>query len=110
MTTFAEAERLLYSLRFGDTVRVTRDGRTEEVTVTNPAHYADGPHGAYDSLAVTVSHGPGRYAFDLKVLAMAEPRQPGLVVTPQTVEVVRRANPSGSTAARSSQPAMPEAA
>lgn len=106
MTTLHEAACLLYSLRVGDTVRVTREGRTEEVQVTNPAHYSDGPHGAYDSLAVTVSHGPGRYAFDITVLAMAEPRQPGLVITPQVVEVVRRATP----APLPSHPSLPEAA
>lgn len=90
--TFLEAMELLQSLRVGDTVRVTRDGRTDELTVTRPAHLSDGPHGAPDSIAVTVSHGPGRYACDVKALAMAEPRVPGLVVAPQTVTVVRRVN------------------
>ncbi|MEW2463081.1 hypothetical protein AB0872_20555 [Microbacterium sp. NPDC047426] len=88
--TFQDAIDFLSSLRVGDTVRVTRGGRTEEVRVTRPAHRSDGPHGAWDSIAVTVSHGPGRYAFDITAEAMA-PRKPGLVLTPQTVELVRRA-------------------
>ena len=87
---FHEAVDFLSGLRIGDTVRVTREGRTSEVKVIRPAHRSDGSVGAYESIAVTVSHGPGRYSFDITAEAMA-PRKPGLVVTPQTVELVARA-------------------
>lgn len=88
--TFQQALDFLQSLRVGDTVRVTRDGRVEEVRVIRPAHRSDGHHGAWESLAVTVSYGPGRYSFDVTAEAMA-PRKPGLVLTPQRVELVARA-------------------
>jgi hypothetical protein len=88
--TLQEAVNFLHTLRRGDTVRVTSGGRTSELKVTRPAHYSDGPHGAYESLAVTVSYGPGRYAFDVTAQAMA-PGKPGLVLTPQAVELVARA-------------------
>jgi hypothetical protein len=87
---FHEAVVFLSSLRTGDTVRVTRDGRTSEVKVVQPARRSDGPFGDYESIAVRVSHGPGRYSFDITAEAMA-PRRPGLVLTPQTVELVARA-------------------
>lgn len=87
---FHDAVAFLASLRVGDTVRVTKDGRTSEVKVVRPARRSDGPFGDYESIAVRVSHGPGRYSFDITAEAMA-PRKAGLVVTPQVVELVTRA-------------------
>ncbi|MEU9310921.1 hypothetical protein [Streptomyces sp. NPDC048256] len=89
-SSFHDAVAFLSGLRIGDTVRVTREGRTSEVKVIRPAHRSDGPFGDYTSVAVTVSHGPGRHSFEVTAEAMA-PRKPGLVVTPQTVELVARA-------------------
>ncbi|MFJ9037902.1 hypothetical protein ACIRF8_15080 [Streptomyces sp. NPDC102406] len=90
--TLDEAINLLWSLDRGDLVRVTHQNRVDEVKVTRTAHHSDGPHGDRDSVVATVSYGPGRYSFDIAALALAEPRRPGLVLSPQSIEVVERVN------------------
>lgn len=65
--TFAEAVALIESLRPGVRVRVTRDGRSGEMTVTRGPHHSDGVFGDAGSLAVTVSYGPGRYTTEVSV-------------------------------------------
>jgi acyl-CoA thioesterase FadM len=75
---FRAAVDFLASLKYGDKLMVTANGRESEMTVTREIHRSDGPSGSYESSQVTVSYGPGRYAFELKAEAMA-PRHPGLV-------------------------------
>lgn len=82
------AVAFLGMLRRGDTVRVTRGGNTHDLTVYRAARRSDGPHGDYESLAVTVTHGPGRYNFDISAEHIA-PRKPGM--QPVVVELISRA-------------------
>lgn len=65
--TMASAFALISSLKVGDKVRVTRDGRTNEMIVTVGPRRADGAYGSPESLHVTVSFGPGRYATEVGV-------------------------------------------
>lgn len=57
-----QAIDLITSLRPGDRVKVTRDGRTNVMNVQSPPSRSDGRFGSPESTGVTVSYGPGRYA------------------------------------------------
>lgn len=57
-----DAFKLLASLRTGDTVTLTRDGRTNVVTVQRTTIKPDGSQfGSWDYANVTVGYGPGRW-------------------------------------------------
>lgn len=64
---FHSAYNLIIGLKVGDRVRVTRDGRANEMIVTVGPRRADGAYGSPESLHVTVSFGPGRYATEVGV-------------------------------------------
>ena len=57
-----EAMTLIGSLRDGDLVQVTQDGRTNVMIVSGTPSKADGPFGSAESIGVTITYGPGRYA------------------------------------------------
>ena len=60
------------SLRIGDAVSVTRDGRSLDMTVTTDPHRGDsGGFGSVESTRVTVSLGPGRYSATISADAVA---------------------------------------
>jgi len=63
--TMAEAIQLIGSLRDGDLVRVTQDGRSHVMIVSGPPRRADGPFGSPESTRVTVTYGPGKYATEV---------------------------------------------
>jgi hypothetical protein len=65
--TFHSAFALISSLRVGDQVRVTREGRTADLIVSFGPRRSDGQYGSPESLHVVVSYGPGRYAFNVGV-------------------------------------------
>ncbi|WP_328967910.1 hypothetical protein [Streptomyces sp. NBC_00239] len=52
----------IQSLKIGERVKVTRDGRTNEMFVSSGPTRCDGPYGSYESMGVTVTFGPGRYS------------------------------------------------
>jgi hypothetical protein len=61
-----EAHTMLASLRQGDAVLLTRDGRTSEVTVQRPIRGMDGGgFGSWDYSSVTVGYGPGRWNMEV---------------------------------------------
>lgn len=56
------AHSFLASLRVGDAVTLTRDGRENTVTVQREIRAMDGGgFGSWDHSAVTVGYGPGRW-------------------------------------------------
>jgi hypothetical protein len=57
-----QAISLIQSLKNGEKVRVTRDGRTYEMTVVGSPNRCDGAFGPLESIGVTVTLGPGRYS------------------------------------------------
>jgi hypothetical protein len=57
---FGEARELIHSLREGQDVVLTQDGRDMEVTVQRAVHHPDG-FGSPGSYAVKVGYGVGRY-------------------------------------------------
>lgn len=62
MDSIAELTSFLGSLRVGDPVTLTRDGRTHEVTVQRTLTRGDGGgFGSLDHAKVTVGYGPGRW-------------------------------------------------
>jgi hypothetical protein len=66
--TFQTAFALISSLRVGDRVRVQRAGeRAYEMTVSRGPSRSDGNWGSPESLHVTVTFGPGRYATEVGV-------------------------------------------
>lgn len=60
-----EAVELIASLKDGDPVLVTRDGRTNLMFVAGAPRRCDGQYGPLESLRVTVTFGPGRYATEV---------------------------------------------
>lgn len=79
-----DARDVIAGLSVGDVVRVTGDGVTDaEMTVTRGPHRSDGAFGHPDSVGVTVSFGPGRFATRVSADGIAS----GAV----RVELVRRA-------------------
>lgn len=67
-----DAVEFLASLKYGETVKVTFDGRTNDMSVSRAAHRADGPFGEYESTRVTVTYGPGRYAREVTAGQIAD--------------------------------------
>lgn len=66
MSARKDAHRLLASLRVGDTVKLTRDGRESVVTVQRAIRGMDGGgFGSWDHSAVTVGYGPGRFNMEV---------------------------------------------
>jgi hypothetical protein len=66
--TFATAHALISSLRVGDRVRVQRAGeKSYDMIVSRGPRLADGAYGSPESLRVTVTFGPGRYATEVGV-------------------------------------------
>ena len=64
--TRKDAHTLLASLRTGDTVTLTRDGRESQVTVQRELRRMDGGgFGSWDHSAVTVGYGPGRFNMEV---------------------------------------------
>ena len=63
--TMAEAIQLIGSLKDGDLVRITRDGRINVMIVSGKPRRADGAFGSPESTRVTVTYGPGRYATEV---------------------------------------------
>ena len=63
--TMMDAVAFLGSLKAGDRVRVTREGRTNDLTVSVGPRRADGASGSIESTRVTVSYGVGRYSFGI---------------------------------------------
>jgi hypothetical protein len=65
---FVEAFTLISSLNVGDWVRVQRAGeRAYEMYVSRGPSRSDGAYGSPESLHVTVTFGPGRYATEVGV-------------------------------------------
>lgn len=65
---FVKAYDLIASLKVGDRVRVTQQGeKTYDMIVSQGPRRSDGPFGPPESLHVTVTFGPGRYAFEVGV-------------------------------------------
>jgi hypothetical protein len=60
-----EAVSFLAGLKVGERVRVTREGRTADLTVSMGPRRCDGPFGSIESTHVTVSYGVGRYSFEV---------------------------------------------
>lgn len=60
----AHAIQLIGSLKVHDFVRVTRDGRTDVLEVTQGPRRSDGPFGSPESTHVTVAY-PRGYAFEV---------------------------------------------
>lgn len=58
----SEAIELIASLKDGDPVLVTQDGRTSVMFVSGGPRRSDGAFGPLESTGVTVTYGPGRYA------------------------------------------------
>jgi hypothetical protein len=66
--TFSTAYALVSSLKVGDKVRVARAGeRPYDMYVSRGPRRSDGAHGSHESLHVTVTLGPGRYATEVGV-------------------------------------------
>lgn len=63
--SMAAAVEFIARLKTGDRVRVTREGRTYDLTVSRMPRRSDGAFGSRESLGVTVTFGPGRYAFEV---------------------------------------------
>jgi hypothetical protein len=70
-----EASRFLGSLRKGDPVNVTVDGREHAVTVQREHHGEDAGCGSWDhGWKTTVGFGPGRWNVELSAAAIAAGR------------------------------------
>lgn len=66
--TFGSAFSLIGSLKVGDKVRVRRTGQKEhEMYVSRGPRRSEGSCGSPESLHVTVTFGPGRYATEVSV-------------------------------------------
>jgi hypothetical protein len=66
--TFTSAHALISSLRVGDRVKVQRAGeKSYEMYVSRGPSRSDGALGSPESLHVTVTFGPGRYATEVGV-------------------------------------------
>jgi hypothetical protein len=65
--TFESAHALIASLHEGDRVRVTQGGKARDMIVSVGPRRSDGTFGSPESLHVTVTYGPGRYAFEVGV-------------------------------------------
>lgn len=65
-----EAFNLLASLREGDAVLVTQDGRESTMYVSRDLHRADGAYGSWEGSRVTVTFGPGRYSREISADAV----------------------------------------
>lgn len=59
------AAGFISSLRPGDAVVVTQDGRELEMTVSRGPGRSDGAYGTWESIRVTVTLGPGRYSTEV---------------------------------------------
>jgi hypothetical protein len=67
-----EAHAMLASLRPGDAVRLTRDGRTNDVTVQRSIRGMDGGgFGSWDYSSATVGYGPGRWNMEVNAAGIA---------------------------------------
>lgn len=64
---FTAAFSLIASLEEGDKVRVTQGGRTSVMIVSRGPRRGEGNYGSPESLHVTVTYGPGRYATEVGV-------------------------------------------
>jgi hypothetical protein len=65
---FLAAQELIGSLKVGDRVRVQRAGeKAYEMYVSRGPTRSDGPFGSPESLHVTVTFGPGRYATEVGI-------------------------------------------
>lgn len=73
-TNIIEAVDLLATLKHDDKVKVTADGRTNDMYVSRTLHRADGAYGSYESSRVTVTFGPGRYAREVTAEQIADGR------------------------------------
>jgi hypothetical protein len=62
---------VLATLRQGQEVRLTQDGRTHVMYVSREIHRCDGSFGSFESSRVTVTFGPGRYSTDVTAERMA---------------------------------------
>lgn len=72
MPTLAQANALLSSLKVGDPVTLTLDGRPVEVTVQRELSGRDpGGYGNPENFAVTVGFGPGRFNTEVTPARMA---------------------------------------
>ncbi len=69
-----DALRLLESLKHGDRVRLTNDGRTYDMTVTRGPRRSDGGRGSWESAGVLVTLGVGRWSTRVDVAGMASGR------------------------------------
>jgi hypothetical protein len=63
--SMADAIAFLGSLKAGDRVRVTREGRTADLVVSRGPRRSDGAFGSPESTQVTVSYGVGRYSYEI---------------------------------------------
>lgn len=64
------AFELIASLKVGDKVKVTADGREYVMYVSREPRRSDGAFGSRGSLHVTVTFGPGRYAREVSADAL----------------------------------------
>src|SRR6266540_17933 len=65
---FVKAHALISSLKIGDKVKIQRAGeRAYEMYVSREPSRSDGSFGSPESLHVTVTFGPGRYATEVGV-------------------------------------------
>ncbi|MDQ1041516.1 hypothetical protein QFZ75_008018 [Streptomyces sp. V3I8] len=64
--TMGHAIDFLNRLKVGDRVRVTREGRTADLTVSMGPRRSDGAYGSPESTRVTVSYGVGRYSYEVE--------------------------------------------
>ena len=65
------AIRFIDSLKAGEAVTLTADGRQNLMHVSRTAHRSDGAYGSVVSTRVTVTYGPGRYSTEVGAEAMA---------------------------------------
>ena len=67
---------LLASLKVGDAVTLTEDGRvlSPGLYVSREARRSGGEFGSWESLRVTVTYGPGRYATEVSADAIGAGR------------------------------------
>jgi len=68
------ALRLIESLKHGDRVRLTTDGRTYDMTVGRGPNRSDGGSGSWESTGVVVTLGVGRWSTRVDVDAVASGR------------------------------------
>jgi hypothetical protein len=70
-----QAHTFLASLRVGDPVTITQDGREIAVTVQRELRRTDGGgFGSWDHAAVTVGFGPGRWNVEVTAVALEQGR------------------------------------